>query len=186
MRRLTIIAAAAAMLASMAAPAVAKSNKLDTTIVETAVALSGGGAFDANHADFDILVQAVLATGVNVSVLNGDDNYTVFAPTDQAFIDLAGVLKGSAVASESEAFSVIAGAVGVDGVASVLAYHVTEGVRNSTSVTRARSVKMLDGNRISARGGFVDGIGSDADFLLTDVRVADGMIHVIDTVLLPF
>ncbi len=186
MRRLTIMAAAAAMLASMAAPAIAKSNKLDSTIVETAVALSGGGAFDSNSGDFNILVQAVLATGVNVSVLNGDDNYTVFAPTDQAFIDLASALNGSTVTSESDAFNVIAGTVGVGGVADVLAYHVTEGVRNSTSVTKARQVKMLDGNRISARGGFVDGIGSDANFLLTDVRVADGMIHVIDTVLLPF
>lgn len=186
MRKITIMALTAALLAAIAIPASAKSSKLDSTIVETAVALSGGGAFDSNPGDFDILVQAVLATGVNNSILNGDDDYTVFAPTDQAFLNLASALAGRSITSESEAFSVIAGAVGVSGVTSVLAYHVTEGVRNSTSVTSAKQVTMLDGNRISARGGYIDGIGSDANILMANVRVADGMIHVIDTVLLPF
>jgi uncharacterized surface protein with fasciclin (FAS1) repeats len=186
MRKITIMALAATLLAAIAIPASAKTNKLDTTIVETAVALSGGGAFDSNPGDFDILVQAVLATGVNQSILNGNDNYTVFAPTDQAFLNLASVLAGRSITSESEAFSVIAGAVGVSGVTAVLAYHVTEGVRNSTSVTRAQQVTMLDGNQISARGGYIDGIGSDASIVIADIRVADGMIHAIDTVLLPF
>jgi len=45
---------------------------------------------------------------------------------------------------------------------------------------------MLDGNTISAGGGFVDAIGSDAGFVATDIRLLDGMIHVIDSVLLPF
>ena len=62
---------------------------------------------------------------------------------------------------------------------------MTEGVRNSRSVTRAQQVTMLDGNTITATGGFVDAFGSDAEFVATDIRLLDGMIHVIDFVLLP-
>lgn len=186
-----IVALAATLVLMLALPAGAKQPWSgpagDGTIVETAVALSGTpNTFDDNAEDFDILVAAVLATGVNSSVLNGMDDYTVFAPTDQAFLDLASALAGSDIDDELTAFGTIAGAVGVDGVAAVLAYHVTEGVRNSKSVTSAGSIVMLDGNRITARDGFVDGIGTDAGFVGTDIRLADGMIHVIDTVLLPF
>ena len=47
----------------------------------------------------------------------------------------------------------------------VLAYHVTEGVRNSKSVTSAKQVTMLGGGTITARGGFVDAANSDANFV---------------------
>ncbi len=186
-----IVAIAATLVLMLALPAGAKQPWSgpagDATIVETAVALSGTpNTFDDNAGDFDILVAAVLATGVNSSVLNGMDDYTVFAPTDQAFLDLASALAGSDIDDEATAFSTIAGAVGVDGVAAVLAYHVTEGVRNSKGVTSAKSIVMLDGNRITARSSSIEAIGSDAGFVGTDIRVADGMIHVIDSVLLPF
>jgi uncharacterized surface protein with fasciclin (FAS1) repeats len=185
MRRLLTLAIAMALFAALAVPASARpawSEKSADSIVETAIALSTqpgspAGEFDDNHGDFDILVAALLATG-DVSLFDGTD-YTVFAPTDQAFMDLTGT------DTEAAAFAAVAG-LGLDTVSAVLAYHVTNGVRNSTSVTRAAKVTMLDGNTITARGGFVDAIGSDAGFVATDVRVSDGMIHVIDTVLLPF
>ncbi len=189
MRRLITLALATALMAALAVPASARpawSEKSDATIVETALALSGAenapGEFDDNPDDFDILVAALLATGA-VGLFDGTD-YTVFAPTDAAFIALAQAFDPS-VGSEAEAFGVIA-TLGLDTIVDVLLYHLTDGVRNSVSVTRAAHVTMLDGNTIIARGGFVDAIGSDAGFVLTDVRVADGMIHVIDTVLLPF
>jgi len=191
MRRTLTLALATALFAALAAPAAmarpAWSEKSEATIVETAIALSGGetaGEFDGNAGDFDILIQALLVTNA-VALFDGTD-YTVFAPTDQAFMDLASFLAGSTIDDEEVAFSTIAGAVGVNGVASVLAYHLTGRVRNSASVTRAADVTMLDGNTITARSGSVEAIGSTAGFVATDVRVADGMIHVIDTVLLPF
>ncbi len=194
--RNTLVAGATASLAigATALPASAAkpdwAKKSDATIVETAVALSGTpGEFDDNLDDFDILVGAVIATGYNSSTLNGMDNYTVFAPTDGAFVALADVLDNGmsdgSISTEDAAFGVVAG-LGLPVVEAVLDYHVTEGVRNSKSVTKAKQVTMLDGNTISARGGFVDAIGSDAGFVKTDIRVADGMIHVVDTVLLPF
>ena len=189
--RKTLIATIAALTAlAMALPAAAQKPAwagppAEETIVETAVALSGTPfEFDSNADDFDILVAAVTVTGVADDVLNGSEDYTVFAPTDQAFLDLASVLADAPVTDEGDAFDIVAG-LGVDTVVAVLSYHVTDGVRNSTSVTKAKQVTMLDGNTITARGGFVDAIGSDADFVATDIRVADGMIHVIDSVLLP-
>lgn len=174
------LAAAGLVAAGAVAPASAKpawADKSDASIVETAVAISSLDGFDDNDADFDILIQALLATGV-VSIFDGDD-FTVFAPTDGAFKATLGA------STEAEAFDDAVAALGVDGVAEVLAYHVTEGVRNSKSVTSAKQITMLNGGTISARGGFVDAGSTDAGFLATDIRVSDGMIHVIDTVLLP-
>lgn len=164
-------------------------QKMDATIVGAAVALSGGlGEFDDNPNDFDILVAAVVATGYASDPLNGEDDYTVFAPVDSAFIALAGdpMDMNDNGSTEDEVVGILVGLLGLDGIRDVLDYHVTEGVRNSRTVLRARQITMLDGNTISATGGFVEAIGSDAEFIDTDNRVIDGMIHVIDTVLLPF
>jgi uncharacterized surface protein with fasciclin (FAS1) repeats len=180
------------LLSAIATPALAGkpdwANQLDGTIVSTAVALSGGlDDFDDNGMDFDILVAAVVATGYSADPLNGWDDYTVFAPEDDAFLAAAGNptdVNGNGSA-EDEAVGILVGAFGLDGIRAILDYHVAEGVRNSKSVTQAKRIKMLDGNTISARDGFVDANNSDAGFVLTDVRVADGIIHVIDAVLLP-
>lgn len=189
MRRLLTLVLAMALFTALAAPASARpawSEKSSDSIVDTAIALSGGaeaGVFDDNAADFDILINALIATGA-VGLFDGTD-YTVFAPTDQAFLDLASVL-GTVTDDEEVAFNAIVGAVGADGVLDVLAYHLTDGVRNSVSVTKAAKVTMIDGNTINARSGSIEAIGSNAGFFLTDVRVSDGIIHVIDMVLLPF
>ena len=193
---LAIIAAVG--LAIAAAPASATppdwAEKNDLTIVEAAVTASGGlFDYDDDGTDFDILVTAVVATGYFLDPLNGEDDYTVFAPEDSAFVGLVEFLLGAPLTDdnmngsvEDEAVDVLVAALGPDGIRDVLDYHVTEGVRNSKSVTGAKKVKMLDGNTISAREGFVDAIGSDANFLSVDNRFLDGIIHVVDAVLLPF
>jgi uncharacterized surface protein with fasciclin (FAS1) repeats len=187
------VASAGLIAAAMAAPASAArpdwSKKSDMSIVETAIALSTqgdreAGVFDEVHSDFDILIRALLVTEV-ADIFNGK-NYTVFAPTDQAFIDTAEELSGQQGLSEGEAFGVVAG-LGLPTVEAVLGYHVTKGVRNSNSVTGAKKVTMLDGGTITARSGSVVAAKSEADFVtgFINVRVSDGMIHVIDNVLLP-
>ena len=182
-RSLTAVAAAAALaLATLSAPAFAKkpkwASKSDATIVEFAIGASGEPYdFDANGEDFDILVAALLATGV-AGIFDGTD-YTVFAPNDQAFYDLTGT------DNDTDAFNAVVGLLGVNGVADVLAYHVTEGVRNSRSVVRAKQITMLDGNAIGFDSGLIIANNSEAGLLNIDNRLADGMVHVIDTVLLP-
>lgn len=180
---LTTCTAAALSLSLFSAPALAEKKnkwtiKADETIVEFAANASGDDFMpDSNPKDFDILGQALMLTGV-VGIFNGDD-YTVFAPNDQAFWDLTGT------DNDDAAIGALVGLIGMDGIAAVLAYHVTEGVRNSRSVTRAKQITMLDGDTISGRSGNIEANFSTAGILSADNRVADGMVHVIDTVLLP-
>lgn len=179
---LAVFAVIALALTTMSTPAFAEkpkwASKSDSTIVEFAVGASGEpNDFDANGEDFDILVAALLATGV-VGIFDGT-NYTVFAPNDQAFYDLTGT------ENDADAFNAVVGLLGVDGVADVLAYHVTDGVRNSRSVVRAKRISMLDGNTISYDSGLIIANESAAGLTNIDNRLSDGMVHVIDAVLLP-
>ena len=181
-RALATNAAAAVLALTLCAPASAErpkwAQKSDSTIVDFAVTASGGlNDFDDNGEDFDILVAALIATGV-IGIFDGTD-YTVFAPTDQAFYDVTGTN------NDADAFNAVLSLLGADGVAAVLAYHVTDGVRNSRSVTRAKKITMLDGNTIRFDDGLIEANNSAAGLVDIDNRLADGMAHIIDTVLLP-
>jgi uncharacterized surface protein with fasciclin (FAS1) repeats len=98
-------------------------------------------SFDSNTADFDILRQAVIDTG-NVDLLNRfNGNFTVFAPTDRAFLRLAENLGGDAE-TEAEAYEEIVDALGgFDGGAeealnSVIQYHIVRGQRAKQWLTK--------------------------------------------------
>lgn len=92
----------------------------------------GQSKFDKDFTDFDILTRAaetVLAAkpDSNVKLLaDGSVALTVFAPTDQAFINLASTLTGKKIKTEAAAFKAVAG-LGVDTVEQVLLYHVVPG-----------------------------------------------------------
>lgn len=119
------------------------------------------------------------------AVLDGDTDHTVFAPTDQAFLDVVSAIAGTTITDEQVAYDALKGTLGVEGLLAVLTYHVTDGWRPSPSVVNARQITMLDGNTISARGGTIQAENSEAGFVQTDIRTTDGGIHVIDAVLLP-
>ncbi|MBY5164017.1 fasciclin domain-containing protein [Salsipaludibacter albus] len=194
MRKMITLAAAAALTLSLAGTASAEKPGfagpgLDTTTVETAVALSGTPFdFDDDAGDFDILVAAVVATGAD-AILDGSSDYTVFAPTDQAFLDAVSAVAGVDITDEEEAFNTAVAAFGVDGVTDILLYHVTEGWRPSPSLLNGkgdRVVEMANGGTISvSSAGMIDGNNSDATIVAPDIKTADGGIHVIDFVLLP-
>jgi len=176
------LAAVAAVLAVAAAPAVAKKPfSASPTIVDTVVALSGASGFDDNHGDFDILREAVLATGLD-GKLSGKGQYTVFAPTDQAFLNLTGA------ANEADAFAAVAG-LGLDTVAAVLAYHVVRGARTADEVVPATRLRTLSRGFITKEAGsatLIDATGREVGIAAPDAAVvSNGVIHVIDGVLLP-
>ncbi|WP_211183439.1 fasciclin domain-containing protein [Thalassotalea sp. Y01] len=153
-------------------------EKSDVSIVDFAVAASGEPFdFDSNGEDFDVLVAALIATGT-VAAFDGSD-LTVFAPNDNAFYMLTNTT------NDADAFNAAVSLLGADGVADVLKYHVTEGVRNSRSVTRAKMVEMLDGNSIYYDDGLIIAEKSEAKIISEDNRLSDGMVHIIDTVLEP-
>jgi transforming growth factor-beta-induced protein len=166
MKRLPLVLATAAIAAGLAAAPV-QAREPGPTIVGAAIAVN------AQTGEFDHLIEAVVATGL-ADVLDGNRQFTVFAPTDAAFEDLFDAL-------------------GVDGVSdipvgtlkAVLLHHVAPGERFSGDVVGSTRVRLLDRSFAypSVRGGnaYID----DARIVAADVDVANGVIHVIDAVLLP-
>ena len=136
----------------------------DETIVDVAVAAD----------DFDVLVAAVKEAGL-VGALSGNRQLTVFAPTDDAFGKL-GVTADNVGDVDFEA------AVGAS-LAEILTYHVTPGRRYSESVVNAESLPTLNGQEVDVDGTTLN--DGQADIVGTDIEASNGVVHVIDGVLLP-
>jgi uncharacterized surface protein with fasciclin (FAS1) repeats len=107
-----------------------------------------------------------------VDALNGKNQYTVFAPTDAAFIKTLGV------ADEAAAIAAV-NALPVEALTNILLYHVTAGRRTSTSVLAAPKYSMLNGDHLSRAKLAAAGITT------TDISASNGIIHVINSVLIP-
>jgi len=131
--RFAIAATAVAALVLVATPANAASTHASGataprgTIVDVAVAASGGGTPDKNPWDYDILVQALVATGLHAALADTSTKYTVFAPNDRAFIRLVTDLTGKAPASEAAALATITSAFTKAQIANILLHHVVAG-----------------------------------------------------------
>jgi len=125
----------------------------------------------ANDGEFDVLQAAVVRAGL-VDALNGRNQNTVFAPTDAAFIKTLGV------ATEEEGIAGV-NALPLDALKNILLYHVSEGRRNSTSVLAAPKYKMLNGQFLTRF------TLADAGVAATDISASNGIIHIINSVLIP-
>jgi uncharacterized surface protein with fasciclin (FAS1) repeats len=147
----------------------------DSTIVE--IVLSPDG-------EFDVLQAAVIEAGLAGALSSTDDQYTVFAPTDLAFVTTFRAVLGNNGLTEADVIAFIeAGGVdtafGDGALADILLYHVTNGRRTSTSVVRAPGYSMLNGDRLSRNELVSAGIAT------VDISASNGVIHVINGVLLP-
>src|SRR5688572_1608491 len=137
-----------------------------STIVEIVLAPDG---------EFDVLQAAVIEAGL-VGALNGVDQYTVFAPTDWAFVSTFRAILGDATLTEADVIAFIeAGgvddALGAGTLVDILLFHVTNGRRTSTSVVAAPRYAMLNGDRLT-RGQLLD-----AGIAMTDISASNGVIH---------
>ena len=144
---------------------------------------------------FDYLIGAATCTGqeVVVSILTGKDKVTLFAPTDAAFRDLLGIAQPEPTDPEPRDEVFPCDAVPAEALTNILAYHVTEGRRFSNSVFNRNSTKMvemLNGQYIVTTpdltiigNGNEDPVGVVPPFV--NLNASNGVIHVIDTVLLP-
>ncbi len=156
MFRRTFIALTAASF--MAAPAFAQ----DKDIVDTAV---GAG-------NFTTLVAAVEAAGL-VETLKGPGPFTVFAPTDAAFAALPAGTVEDLLKPENK-----------DKLVSILTYHVVSGKVMSTDLTEGMKAPTVQGGELTITlegGAKVNG----ATISTADIEASNGVIHVIDSVLLP-
>jgi len=137
-----------------------------------------------NDGEFDVLQAAVIEAGLAGALSSTDDQYTVFAPTDWAFVSTFRGVLGDNTLTEGDVIGFIeAGGVdaafGAGALADILLYHVTNGRRTSNSVTKAPGYTMLNGDRLS-RGELLD-----AGIAQVDISASNGVIHVINSVLLP-
>jgi len=164
-------------VAAIAAAVTLTSTSLATNGKSEAAAAAKPGASTivaivlADDGEFDVLQAAVVKAGL-VDALNGKDQYTVFAPTDAAFIKTLGV------ADEAAAITAV-NALPVEALTDILLYHVTEGRRISTSVLAAPEYLMLNGEYLSRTELAAAGIAN------TDISASNGVIHVINAVLIP-
>lgn len=156
-RRMLIVAAAAVPLALTNVAAKA------SDIVDTAV--SAG--------KFETLVTAVKAAGL-VDTLKGDGPFTVFAPTDEAFAKLpAGTVEDLLKPENKEK------------LVAVLTYHVVPGkIMSSDIAGKKANVETVQGSALAVDA--TDGVMvDDATVTAADIEASNGVIHVIDTVVLP-
>ncbi len=139
----------------------AEEEMVDETIVDVAV---GAG--------FNTLVAAVQAAGL-VETLSGEGPFTVFAPTDEAFAALPeGTLES--LLADPEA------------LAEILTYHVVSGKVLAADVVGLDSATTVEGSDVAITvvdGGVV--LNGSANVVTTDVEASNGVIHVIDAVILP-
>ena len=141
---------------SAAEKAVAKKDIVDTAV--------GAGSFET-------LVTAVKAAGL-VGTLKGDGPFTVFAPTDEAFAKLPkGAVEGLLKDKEK--------------LAKVLTYHVVAGKVMAADAAKLDSAKSVEGSKltITAKNGKV--MIDKATVVKADIDCSNGVIHVVDTVLMP-
>jgi len=196
MRRILAALAASAMIAALAAaPASAKSkwwgHQPAGSIVDVAVGASGGGTPDGNPYDYDLLVQAVTATGLAPVLDDESKRFTVFAPNDRAFMRLVADLSGSYPQSEKAALDAVLATFSVDEIKNVLLYHVVAGKQlGPLQVLLARSLTMANGGTVQPRGiSLRDETPAlrDPKLVLSgiNIRATNGVIHTIDRVLVP-
>ena len=150
-----------ALLLAFASPALAA----DKDIVDTAVAAGS----------FKTLVAACKAAGL-VDTLKGDGPFTVLAPTDEAFAKLPAGTVESLLKPENK-----------DKLVAILTYHVIPSKALAADVVKldGKTVKTVQGSPVAIK---VDGGAvyiNKAKVLKTDIAASNGVIHVIDTVLMP-
>lgn len=129
----------------------------------------------AGNPDFSILVAALQTTGLDAVLDSDDAQYTVFAPTNAAFEALIDALDTTPE-----------GLLARDDLATILKYHVTKGRRYAPSIVNPAPVKMLAGGKVTTEGTTLNGGGlGGAEIVATDIEASNGVVHVIDGVLLP-
>ncbi len=124
------------------------------------------------NGSFTTLVAAVKAAGL-VDTLKGKGPFTIFAPTDAAFSKLPDGTVEMLLKPENK-----------EKLTAVLTYHVVAGKIMAKEVAKLDSAKTLQGQSVMIKTN-MGVMVNDANVMMPDVKASNGVIHVIDTVLLP-
>ena len=152
----------------------ANGNNSEKNIIETALAVN------AETGEFSILIAALQAADpIVINTLSGKGQFTVFAPTDAAFVALLAEL--GLTAEELLAQTEL--------VTKVLLYHVARGRLYSEDVLEKDRINTLikgrNGFLYQSEGVLTDNNGRNSNIIIVDIETSNGIIHVIDTVVLP-
>ncbi|MEM7689208.1 MAG: fasciclin domain-containing protein [Pseudomonadota bacterium] len=183
--KFTLASAIALSLAACAGEATEETAADEMAVAEEATA--AGNVVEVAQGDetFSTLVAAVTAAGLGTT-LSGEGPFTVFAPTNDAFDKLP---DGTVEKLTTE---------DVDTLTSILQYHVVDGNVDAATLTDAITAAGEDGYTVTTVGGgtftaavvdgavvLTDAAGNTSTVTSTDVEASNGVIHVIDTVLMP-
>lgn len=186
-KRIAFLSAAAfgalALTAVLVAPVSAQDNKMSG---EKTVMVGGAAMFPSknivqnavNSKDHTTLVAAVKAAGL-VDTLESKGPFTVFAPTNAAFGKLPAGTVDTLVKPENKAT-----------LTKILTYHVVPGRLEASSLTDGKKLKTVEGEELTVkRSGntvmIVDAKGGSSTVTISNVNQSNGVIHVVDTVLMP-
>lgn len=189
-KRIALSAAVIALAASVQIPAHAEDKMMRNSAGMTksdATVMVGGAAMvpsknivenAAASKDHTTLVAAVKAAGL-VGTLEGKGPFTVFAPTNAAFGKLPGGTVDNLLKPENKAT-----------LTKILTYHVVPGKLEAADLKDGQKLKTVEGDELTVRtsGGKVtitDAKGGSATVAIPNVGQSNGVIHVIDTVLMP-
>ena len=123
--------------------------------------------------NFTTLAAALEAAGL-VETLQGDGPFTVFAPTDAAFAKLPAGTVANLLKPENKGQ-----------LASILTYHVVSGKVKAEDVVKLSSAKTVQGSSVTIRVKDGTVYVDNAKVTATDIKASNGVIHVIDSVILP-
>ncbi|MFU7529529.1 fasciclin domain-containing protein [Qipengyuania sp. ASV99] len=183
----TIVASGALALAACAPETDPADNMMADETAMSEAANPVGTIVEVAQADggFSTLVAAVNAAGLG-GTLSGEGPFTVFAPTDDAFAKIDEATLTELTTNDTET------------LAAILTYHVVQGEVDAATLTAAIEGAGDDGYTINTVGGgtlnakIVDGAvvltdaqGGSSTVTATDVEASNGIIHAVDTVLMP-
>ena len=164
-RKVGVMALTAVVLAAAACEDDTTEPAAQVTVVDVALSVN------ASTGEFSTLIAALTAAGL-VDDLSGTGPFTVFAPTDAAFA----------------ALDLNAGNVDdlpVETLRNILLYHVVPARRPASSVLAASTLTMANGGSASISVQQSNAFINDAQIVQTDIEASNGIIHVINAVLMP-
>lgn len=167
MQRIALALTGLALAVTLAFNVVSANNHVKVTksadIVDTAVAAG----------QFNTLVAAVKAAGL-VDTLKGAGPFTVFAPTDEAFAKLPKGTVEMLLKPENK-----------DKLVKILTYHVVSGKVTAADVVKLKTAKTVQGGLLNIKVKGSNVMVNDSNVIKTDIGTSNGVIHVVDTVILP-
>ena len=179
--------AALALTAAVVAPVSAQDKMMKSELSGEKTVMVGGAAMfpskniiqnAVNSEDHTTLVAAVKAAGL-VNTLESKGPFTVFAPTNAAFGKLPAGTVDNLVKPENKAT-----------LSKILTYHVVAGKLAASDLTEGKKLKTVEGEQLTIKKSdgkvmIIDSKGNSSTVTIPNVNQSNGVIHVVDTVLMP-